>query len=158
MQKFERSAQARRELDRRFAAADGSALEARPHAGWIRAIRAALGMTQAALAERLGVSRPAVNKLERAERAGHITLAKLDEVAAALGCHVVYALVPNTSLEDTVRLQARAVAASELGYVARTMELEAQAIDDLENEALERQADRVITSGRQWSSPATGAV
>lgn len=98
----------------------------RPSSGWVRAIRNALGMSQAALAGRLGVSGAAVAKLERAETAGGITLTKLAEVAAALDCTVVYALVPNSSLEETVQRQARLVASEQLGYVDSTMALEDQ--------------------------------
>jgi predicted DNA-binding mobile mystery protein A len=151
MQPSERAAQARRELDRKFDAADLEPIEARPRSGWIRAIRGALGMSQAVLAERLGVSRAAVNKLERAELHGGITTGKLAEVASALDCTLVYALVPNSTLERTVRTQARAVAAQLLGYAARTMALEAQDIDeDRQSEAIERHAQRLLAGGNLW--------
>src|ERR1700734_2434221 len=130
MRPSERAAQARRELDRKFAASTLEPIRARPRSGWIRAIRGALGMSQAVLAERLGVSRAAVNKLERAELHGGITTAKLAQVASALDCTLVYALVPNSTLEQTVRTQAQTLAARLLGYAARTMALEAQDITD----------------------------
>jgi len=98
----------------------------RPHSGWVKAIRNALGMSQAALGRRLGISGAAVAKLERAETGGGITLAKLAEVAAGLDCTVVYALVPRSSLEETVQRQARQVASERLGYVDDTMTLEDQ--------------------------------
>jgi predicted DNA-binding mobile mystery protein A len=151
MQRSERAAQARRELDRKFAAAQLAPIEARPRAGWIRAIRGALGMSQAVLAERFGVSSAAVNKLERAELHGGITIGKLAEVAGALDCTLVYALVPNSTLEQTVNTQARATAARLLGYAARTMALEAQDIDeDRQSEAVERYAQKLVASGKLW--------
>lgn len=151
MQPSERAAQARRELDRKFDAADLEPIQARPRSGWIRAIRGALGMSQAVLAGRLGVSPAAVNKLEHAELQGGITTAKLAEVASALDCTLVYALVPNTTLEQTVRTQARALAARLLGYAARTMALEAQDIDDdRQREAVERHAQQLVASGSLW--------
>ena len=151
MQPSERAAQARRELDRKFAAAHLTPIEAHPRAGWIRAIRGALGMSQAVLAERLGVSSAAVNKLERAELHGGITIGKLAEVAGGLDCTLVYALVPNSTLEQTVNTQARATAARLLGYAARTMALEAQDIDeDRQSEAVERYADQLVASGDLW--------
>jgi predicted DNA-binding mobile mystery protein A len=151
MRPSERAAQARRELDRKFGAANLGPIEARPRSGWIRAIRGALGMSQAVLAERLGVSSAAVNKLEHAELHGGITTGKLAEVASALDCTLVYALVPNSTLERTVRTQARTVAAQLLGYAARTMALEAQDIDvDRQSEALERYAQQLVGSGRLW--------
>lgn len=151
MQPSERAAQARRELDRKFDAAYLEPIQARPRSGWIRAIRGALGMSQAVLAERLGVSSAAVNKLERAELHGGITTGKLAEVANALDCTLVYALVPNSTLERTVRTQARTVAAQLLGYAARTMALEAQDIDEnRQSEAVERHAQRLLADGNLW--------
>jgi predicted DNA-binding mobile mystery protein A len=151
MQKSERSAQSRRELDRKFDAADFASVEARPRSGWIRAIRGALGMSQAVLADRLGVSGAAVTKLERAELRGGITTGKLAEVAAALDCTLVYALVPNSTLEQTVTEQARITASRVLGYAARTMALEAQEIDDdRQSEAIDRYAQQLITGGKLW--------
>ena len=103
-------------------------MRAKPHAGWVKAIRTALGMSQRDLAARLGISDVAVHKLERSEQDGRISLAKLSEVAAAMDCTVVYTLAPNSSLEDTVQRQARRVAAVRLGYVADTMSLEDQTV------------------------------
>lgn len=128
MQRSQNSAQARRELDRRFAEPGIESLRAKPHAGWIKAIRAALGMSQRDLAARLGVSHSAVHKLEQSEQEGRIAIGKLAEIAAAMDCTVVYALVPNSSLEETVQRQARRVAAARLGYVSDTMTLEDQSI------------------------------
>jgi predicted DNA-binding mobile mystery protein A len=108
-------------------------------------------MSEAVLAERLGVSGAAVNKLEHAELHGGITTGKLAEVAGALDCTLVYALVPNSTLDQTVRTQARAVAARLLGYASRTMALEAQDIDDdRQSEAVERQAQQLVASGNLW--------
>ena len=151
MRPSERSAQARRELDRKFNAADIGPIVARPRSGWIRAIRGALGMSQAVLAERLGISSAAVNKLEHAELNGGITTGKLAEVAGALDCTLVYALVPNSTLEQTVGQQARAVAVRQLGYAARTMALEAQNIDETrQHEAVERYARQLVERGNLW--------
>jgi predicted DNA-binding mobile mystery protein A len=108
-------------------------------------------MSQAVLAERLGVSGAAVNKLERAELHGGITIGKLAEVASALDCTLVYALVPNSTLERTVTTQARTVAARLLGYAARTMALEAQDIDDdRRSESVERYAQQLAAVGNPW--------
>lgn len=108
-------------------------------------------MSQAVLAERLGVSGAAVNKLERAELHGGVTIGKLSEVAGALDCSLVYAFVPNSTLERTVRAQARAAAAQLSQYAARTMALEAQDVDDdRQGEAVERYAQQLVTSGNPW--------
>ncbi|MGC8481628.1 MAG: mobile mystery protein A, partial [Acidimicrobiales bacterium] len=124
-------------------------MRVRPRSGWIRAIRGALGMSQAVLAERLGISSAAVNKLEHAEVHGGITVAKLSQVARALNCTLVYALVPNSTLEQTVLDQATVEAEVLLGYAARTMALEAQGInDDRQREAVDQYARQLVAKGR----------
>jgi len=99
----------------------------RPSRGWIREIRAALGMTAAELARRLGVSRSAVARMERDEAAGGITLKRLERAAAALGCSLGYLLIPTRPLGEVVRERARAEASRLIGQVDQTMALEAQA-------------------------------
>ena len=68
----------------------------RPAAGWLRTVREALGLTLADLAQRLGNSPPAVRSFEQAEAEDRITLASLRRAAAAMGCEVIYVLVPRT--------------------------------------------------------------
>jgi len=80
-----------------------------PRAGWVRAIRESLGISQSQLAARAGVSRATVQKLERAESHRRITLASLDRMAHAMGCQVALAIIPRSgSLEDIRRSQALA--------------------------------------------------
>lgn len=159
MKRTEKAAQARRELDRRFAASERDTIRARPHSGWIKAIRTALGMSQRDLAARLGVSDAAVHKLERSEQEARISIGKLAEVAAALDCTVIYAVVPNSSLEDTVQRQARRVAAVRLGYVATTMSLEDQSVaPDRRAGYAEVYAQELIATNDVWRrDPAGGA-
>lgn len=119
---------ARRQLDvslAKFHEVKGMQLPAK---GWIRAIREALGMTGAHLARRLQVSQPRVFKLEQDEPSGALTLKTMRQVAEALDCVFVYALVPRSSLENTVKTQARAVAAERLQRVSHTMLLEGQGL------------------------------
>lgn len=128
-------------------------MRAKPHAGWVRAIRTALGMTQRDLAARLDVSDVAVHKLERSEQDGRISIAKLAEVAAAMDCAVVYALVPNSSLEETVQRQAHRVAEARLGYVADTMSLEDQLVaPDRRAGHAEAYAQELIRANDIWRS------
>jgi predicted DNA-binding mobile mystery protein A len=151
MERWERAEQARRSLDGRFKSGSVEHLRARPRAGWIRAIRGALGMSQEALAHRLGISQPAVRKLELSETKGAITIGKLSEVAAALECTLVYALVPNSTLEDTVLQQARRVVARDLGYVGTTMALEDQSVSDEQVVAASsRHLDAATKRGDLW--------
>lgn len=91
-------------LERKYRSGLVADIRARPYPGWIRAVRTSLGLNQRALAERLGISQVAVDKLEHSEVAGTISLAKLAEVGAAVGCKLVYALVPDNSLDDRAGL------------------------------------------------------
>jgi predicted DNA-binding mobile mystery protein A len=108
-------------------------------------------MSQAALGARLRVSQATVNKLERSEAAGTISVAKLEEVAAAMGCRLVYALIPDSSLDDIVRSRAREVAVTHLGYIGTTSALEAQEVDaDSRAEQLADYAEGVIARNTLW--------
>ena len=112
-------------------------------------------MSQAVLAERLGVSPAAVSQLERAERTDGVTIARLREVAAALDCEFVYAFVPRTTLTDTVSRQARRVAAEQLSYVSATMALEGQAVsEERQSSVLDAQTKELIAKGLIWARPA----
>jgi predicted DNA-binding mobile mystery protein A len=146
-----RARQARRILDEKYATGTVASLHVRPRSGWIKAVRTALGMSQDALARRLGVTRAAVTGLERAEPEGAITIAKLSEVAAALGCTLVYALVPNGSLEQIVQDQATTVVDRQLGYVNATMTLEGQAVADRQQDSIRtEQIAAAIERGDIW--------
>jgi predicted DNA-binding mobile mystery protein A len=128
---------ARKNLDRRLSAFRGVEM-ARPPRGWIRAIREALGLNATQLAARLGVKPPRISALEKAEVTGVASLNTLREAAEALGCTLVYAIVPETSLDHLVRAQAAKRAEEELRRVHHTMRLENQALGSSEL-AAERQ-------------------
>jgi predicted DNA-binding mobile mystery protein A len=146
-------AQARHALD---AKVSGFKVEAftPPPAGWVRAIRDALGMTTRQMARRMGVTAMAISGLEDSERAGTVQLSTLRRAADALGCDLVYAIVPRVGLDEEVRRQALTRARRELARVDRTMQLEDQGLDDVE---LERQitafAARLIDDRAIWDGP-----
>ncbi|HEY4404833.1 MAG TPA: mobile mystery protein A [Xanthobacteraceae bacterium] len=119
-----------RHLDKRFAALRPLAKGTRPPKGWLRAVRDALGMTTAQFARRLGVSQPRIIELEKSEVTGGVTLHTLQRAAEALGCRLVYALVPERPLAETVRDRAKLVAEGQLASVEHTMRLEDQAVAD----------------------------
>jgi predicted DNA-binding mobile mystery protein A len=119
-----------RHLDKRFAALRPLAKSPRPPKGWLRAVRDALGMTTTQYARRLGVSQPRIVELEQSEASGGVTLNTLQRAAEALGCRLVYALVPERPLADTVRARAETLAARQLADVEHTMRLEDQAVTD----------------------------
>ena len=99
-----------------------------PQRGWIRAIREALGMSGRHLASRLGVSKMRIADMERAEVTGATSLKTLRRAAEAMDCVLVYALVPKTSLNDTLQKQARQKARQDTARASHTMALEDQAL------------------------------
>jgi predicted DNA-binding mobile mystery protein A len=117
-----------RHIDRRFASLRALANSPRPSKGWLRAIRNALGMTSAQLARRLGVSQPRIVELEQSEVSGKVTLNTLQRAAEALGCRLVYVLVPEKPLAETVRDRAELLAQRQQSDVEHTMRLEDQAV------------------------------
>jgi predicted DNA-binding mobile mystery protein A len=117
-----------RHLDKRFTALRRLAQSPRPPKGWLRAIRDALGMTTAQFARRLSVSQPRIIELEQSEVSGGVTLHTLQRAAEALGCRLVYALVPEKPLAETVRERAELVAQRQLTAVEHTMRLEDQSV------------------------------
>ncbi|MDA0887252.1 MAG: mobile mystery protein A [Cyanobacteria bacterium] len=130
-------------------------LPQRPPAGWLRAIREALGMTSGVLAERLGVTASGARKLEQAEALDAITLGTLRRVAEALDCDLQYALVPRRPLREMRWQQALRLAQQWQQRACRTMALEAQLVASpsaAANERLEAMAQEILhTSGtRLW--------
>ena len=145
------------QLDRRFAQrmrlADAFV---RPPRGWIRAIRDALGMTTAQLAARMGVKQPRISELERAEVGGNITMLSLERAAEAMGCRLVYALVPLTPLTTMIDDRAARLANEQLASIEQTMRLEDQAVRDRRYREEARQ--RLVTEfkrrpSRLWDTP-----
>jgi predicted DNA-binding mobile mystery protein A len=119
-----------RHLDQRFSTLRPLLRAQRPPKGWVRALRDALGMTSAQLARRLGIVQSGVVELEQAEMHGGVTLKRLERAAAALGCRVVYALIPEKPLSEIVRTRAERVAEKQVAMVEHTMRLEDQALTD----------------------------
>lgn len=63
--------------------------------GWMRAVRQAIGIPVVELAKRMGVAKSQVFRLEEAEQRGDVRLSSLRRAAEAMGCELVYALVPS---------------------------------------------------------------
>jgi len=125
-----------------------------PPKGWIRAIRDALGMTGVQLASRLGVRPQTVEAIEKSEASGSIQLSTLRRAAQAMDCTLVYALVPNASLEDAAKQRARKIAIRDLQRVAHTMKLEAQGTGDAGKEArIEAYIRDAIKDRDLWNEP-----
>jgi predicted DNA-binding mobile mystery protein A len=145
-----------RHLDKRFETLRPLATLQRPPKGWVRAIRDALGMTAAQLGKRMGVSQPRIAEVERFEVDGNITLESLQRAAEALGCKLVYALVPEQPLAETVRARAQMIAGKQTRAIEQTMKLEDQAVTD--NEAAQALRDQRVEEllrrpSRLWDEP-----
>lgn len=118
----------RLELDRQTTAISGIPFST-PRRGWISSIRAALGMTGQQLAKRLDIDPSSVTRLENSEERRTITLSSLDRAANALGCRVVYALVPHKPLNDMIAERGQIAARRLRAPIAHSMALEDQALD-----------------------------
>lgn len=99
-----------------------------PKKGWIRAIRDALGMSGRQLGRRMGVSKMWIGDMERLEATGTTTLKTLRRAAEAMDCVLVYAIVPKTTLKDTLLKQARQKVRQDMARATHTMALEDQAL------------------------------
>jgi predicted DNA-binding mobile mystery protein A len=100
----------------------------RPARGWLRAIREAIGVPQQTVATAANIKRQTLIGFEKAEADDRITLRNLRRVANALGCDLVYAVVPKTgSIEALAEKRARKEATQRVLSVERTMALENQA-------------------------------
>ena len=129
----EQRAMARRNLDKRLR--DWKNMGQRPSKGWVRAIRDALGMTTAQLARRMGIAQSRVSRIEEAERSGSITVETLQRAAEAMDCRLVYAFVPEQSLQEMVEKRALHRAKQILAPARHSMALEDQAVDPADDEA-----------------------
>ena len=83
-------------------------------------------MSAEQLGKRIGVTKQAIANLERREPRHTVSLDSLERAAQAMGCRLVYALVPDQSLEEKVDERARATARRQLARVGHSMLLEAQ--------------------------------
>lgn len=98
----------------------------RPHRGWLKAIREALAMTSRDVAGRMDVAQATIAGFEKREMDESISLASLRRVAEAMNCRLVYAIVPQESLERTIRDRAASIVDERLAKVGHTMLLENQ--------------------------------
>lgn len=129
-------ARARRHLDQKLSPLRNLKGFTRPSHGWVRAIRDAMGMTTRQFGARLGVAPSTVTALEQGEVKDSVSLRTLRQAAEALGCRLVYAIVPDRSLEDSIIDRAARLADIQLQRSGHTMNLENQRLsaDDLASE------------------------
>lgn len=124
-----------------------------PAKGWIRTIRQALGMTTIQLAKRLNVNQSRVVHIEKAEVNEAITLRTLKATAEALECKLVYAFVPQSTLENMLKQRAIKIAKKRVARTYHNMVLEEQApnekelssqIEELTKKILENENPKIL--------------
>ena len=121
----------------------------RPQKGWIRAVREATGISLRQMAVRLKKAPTLAAKLEKSEAEYRITLASLRDAADALGCQLVYALVPKSgSIHDLAEQGARTKAEENVRAVEHSMALEDQAVGGIEDK-IEEETRRILKKARK---------
>ena len=97
------------------------------------------------------VSRQAVAALEKSESLRTVRLSTLAAAADALGCRLIYAIVPVAGdLEGIVRAQASRVVDIEHAAAARTMLLEGIVVEPLPTDRQDTIEDILRAPGRIW--------
>lgn len=122
-----------------------------PRGGWLRAVRMALGMSMDDVAQRLGITRSSVARMESSEQRETIQLDTLRRVAQALDCELAYVLIPKVPLDQSVKQQ-RVKAARQLSSKVRVhMALEGQDTQDaaMEQWRLDRAAE-LVPAHKLW--------
>lgn len=150
MNRSDQASRARQMLDKRLKELPPPSAFAPPRAGWIRAIRDALGLSAAQLGRRMGVSGATASEIEANEREGGVRLSTLRRAAEAMDCTLVYALVPRDTLERTVAGRAEHILAYLQRHTDQTMRLEDQESGWSES-SRQRQLDEIVRSRNLWS-------
>ena len=111
-----------------------------PSEGWIRTVRKALNMSGAQLGRLMGITRGAVSNNEKAELSGGVTIKTMQQMAEAMGCRFVYAVVPEKDIAEVVRKRAMDKARTQVKEASILMALEDQA---LSKSKLDKEIDRL---------------
>ncbi|MGA7853311.1 MAG: helix-turn-helix domain-containing protein [Candidatus Acidiferrales bacterium] len=90
-------------------------------------MREALGLSQRQVGKKMRASGQAIQQFERSEAEDRITLRALRRVAGAMGCELVYVLVPKSgSFAQLAEVPTRERVAHDVKSVVHTMALEDQ--------------------------------
>ena len=129
-----------RQLDRALSVFAQARHSKRPRSGWLAAIREAQGIPLRQIAKTLAVTPQAVQKLQVSEANDAISLKCLRQAAEAMGCELVYALLPRSgTLTDAVEDSQRQSAAERILAAEHTMVLEDQGAGDVQKRIAEEQ-------------------
>jgi predicted DNA-binding mobile mystery protein A len=98
---------ARRKLDKELRYYRMAGKEKKPTQGLLRKVRQVLGVPVADLAREMEVNRSVIFRLEEREKLGTISLLSMSRAARAMGCKVVYAVIPEKgeTLEEMAELR-----------------------------------------------------
>ncbi|MBN2572576.1 MAG: mobile mystery protein A [Ignavibacteriales bacterium] len=115
------------QLDKKFKEISGFSKITLPPKGWLNAIRIALNMSLRQVAKKIGISPVSCGEIEKREADKSITLKKLEEVAEALDCNLVYAIIPKSgSLSKMLDNRSEKLAEEIVMRTSQTMKLEDQ--------------------------------
>jgi predicted DNA-binding mobile mystery protein A len=94
----------RRRLDVEMRPYRRAGKEKNPTQGLLRVVRQTLGVPVAEIAVKMGICRSVVLDLETREMRGAVTLSSMSRMSQAMGCKMVYGIVPvdGKTLEDLV--------------------------------------------------------
>lgn len=99
-----------------------------PPKGWLHAVRKTLKMSLRQFGEKMGITAPSAEGLEKREIEKTITLKSLEQAGKALNMKLVYGFVPiDGSLEKTIENRAKELALEIVKTTSHTMALEDQA-------------------------------
>lgn len=94
-------------LEKRLQKIRLAAPETKIRGGWVKYMRQALTMTQANLAERSNKTAQGIHLIENREAKGKVTLETLQKLASSMKCELIYAFVPQTSVQEILFEQAK---------------------------------------------------
>ncbi len=117
---------------------------------WINYVRMGLGMGLSQLASRVGVAQSSISSSIKLEEEGRITINKLRQIADALECDLVYALVPRKKIEDLIYDQAEKKTLALMEQAETHMSLEDQKVKGDKAERLKHLTEERIYSKYLW--------
>lgn len=124
-------------------------LPPRPSGGWLASARQGLALSQRQVGKKMRTSGQAIQQFERAEAEDRITLRTLRRVAGAMGCDLVYVIVPRSgSFADLAEEPTRARAVRDVKSVVHTMALEDQKPENADQMA-EDETQRRLNRGKK---------
>ncbi len=118
--------------------------------GWISFMRKAMCMTLDTLAKQTKLSKPNVQKMEKREREGKVTLETLEKIARAMDCELIYAFVPKQEVHKTLMDKARKKATKLIQKTDAHMVLEGQQVKQKFEDRVEHLASALFEKGDIW--------